>query len=514
MNANNAGASGDADAGDGGDGDGGTGGSSAGKGGSSAGKGGSSGRGGSSAGKGGASGGKGGTGGTGGASAGSGGSNAGNGGSNAGSGGSGLGGSTGTGGANGGNGGSGGAGCVPALAPRVQFVAPYLALPNRASSLIVRGTALKTGGAITVNVGATSIGPLSAESDTQVTVQVPALAAGRYPVSVERASCSGGSDAELVVQPGPTVKYRAISAPTTRERLVWDAERQTLYAANRKDQAIERYQLSDVTWTTLTPYIIPDLTDIALAPNGRSLIISTRGAIYEAQLGQTSFSAVYRAANPDTSCGGYFNQLAMANDGTFLVTFKLAQCSGFTSSYLYDMRDHSLTTAAGGSMYNGFSGGSLDGSRIYLGGTGLSPAQQVKIFNALNHQIVAGTPSYGLSAISVSSNASRVILEKVDVYNSVLTLTGRLPTNAIALASLDSSRAFAFGEVAEPSRLFIHDLNGALESGGLYPVVKSIGLEAVSSPVDDTKSLTMASTHDDSMVFLSGNRNILVVPVQ
>jgi hypothetical protein len=342
------------------------------------------------------------------------------------------------------------------------------------------------------------------------------MPAGRYPVSVEGEGCSGGTDAELLVQPAPVLQYRAISAPSVRGRLIWDAERQILYAVNRTDQEIERYQYDGSSWATLAPYVVPDLTDIALAPSGRSLIISTRGAILEAQLGKGTFVPVQRTVNPDSFCGGYFDQLTMANDGTVFVIFDLAQCSGFTPSYLYDMRDHSLTKNPyfAGYLYNGLAGGSLDGSRIYAGSNGLSPAQQVKIFNPLTHEIVDASPSYNLGAVSVSSNASRVILQNVDVHSRTLSLTGHLLPNASALASLDSSRAFVFGETGAESQLIVRDLNGALGAGAVYPALKAIDLpDPPSSSGSGPVSVGLASIQDDSAVFVSGNRYILVVPV-
>jgi len=429
--------------------------------------------------------------------------------------------SGGTGGWSGGTGGigssgssSGGAGgCIATLAAQVQFITPYVSLPNRTSTLIVRGTGFKAAQSVTVNIGGTRVGPLAPDSDTQITVQVPPVPAGRYPVSIEGGSCTG-TDAELLVQPVPVLQYRAISAPSKREKLIWDSERQTLYAVNRTDQEIERYRYAEPSWSTLAPYVVPALTDIALAPNGRSLIISTRGAILEAQLEQATFMAVQRAVNPDTSCGGYFNQLTMANDGKVFVVFDLAQCSGFTNSYLYDMRDHSLLKNSGGFLYNGLAGGSLDGSRIYAGSNGVSPPQAIKIFNSLAHEIVDASPSYNLGAISVSSNASRVILQNVDVYSRALSLTGHLPPNALALASLDSSRAFVLGETGAESRLIVRDLNGALGAGAVYPVLKAIDLaDPPSSASGSPGSLTMSSLRDDSAVFVSGDRNILVVPV-
>ena len=89
-----------------------------------------------------------------------------------------------------------------------------------------------------------------------------------------------------------------------------------------------------------------------------------------------------------------------------------------------------------------------------------------------------------------------------------------LPPNSSALASLDSSRAFALTVSGAEAQLGVYDLNGALLSGGLYPLTTTISLtDPLNSVEGGTASLTMASNHDDSLVFVSGDRGILVVPV-
>ena len=401
------------------------------------------------------------------------------------------------------------AGCVGARPPRVRFVAPYIALANHPTTLIVRGKNLDASGPLVkLNIGATQAGPVAADSDTQVTVQVPALPAGRYPVSVEGSNCS---EAELVVLAPPALGYHAISTAGRRERLLWDAERQTIYAVNRTDQRIERYRYSAPDWTTLAPFAVPDLTDIALAPNGRSLLVSSPGALSEVQLDEEPLVAVLRAVNPDPSTAA-FDTLNMTNDGSVFVVTS-SHYSGFGVSYLYDMNDGSLARNVDGDLSSGFAGVSADGSRVYAGSNAVSPAQPVKIFDAFSHDIVEAAPAYDLRSVSASSNASRVILQDVDVYTRDLSLLGHLPPNAGALASFDSSRAFVFGESGAGAQLVVHDLNAPLGVGDVYPLVKEIDVPDSFSVASGAR-IAFTGTPDDSVVFVSGDNNILVVPVE
>lgn len=394
--------------------------------------------------------------------------------------------------------------------PRADRVAPYIATANQGGHVYLRGAGFACRlAAPTLLLGGTELAK-TIDTDTQIQANVPALAAGRYPLRFDNQLGIELGIAELVVLSPPALVYQAISAPSNRGHLVYDAERTTLYAVNAADE-IERYTLSGSTWSALDPIVVPDLSDVDLAPDGRSLVVASRNSLGDIDLGAATPSLVQRATNPDTFCGGFFAQLAVPNDGKVFVVFKLAACSGFSQSYLYDLRTHALAQTT--FLFNGIAAASADGSRIYMGSNGLSPAPEVLIFDALSDTSTAGTPRANLSALSVSGDASRVVLQQIDVYSRTLSLTGHVAGGGGTLASRDSTRAFVYRDdgIAGP-RLDVYDLNGALQAGALYPVAKTIML-ADSPNTAAGGSVQMASTPDDAAVFVSGNARILVVPV-
>ena len=396
----------------------------------------------------------------------------------------------------------------------VNFVSPYVGIENQPGTLIARGKGFAAGApTVTAMVGSIEIGPLAPDSDTQLTIDYPALPAGIYPVALKNAM---GTDAELVVLALPAMSSYFISAPSKRGRLVYDAERQTLYAVNQLDQEIERYHYAAGAWAALPPSILPQLTDLDLAPDGRWLIALSQGAISTIQLTSPPFVAVETWVNNDTFCGNYLANLAVLNDGkTFIIT-KLAQCSGFTDTYLYDLLDTSMNQNPypQGILYNGMVRASLDGSRAYAGSSGVSPAQNITIFNSLTSSITAGSPSYNLYAATVSGNASRVILQNTAVYSKSLSLTGNLPSGGVAFASRDSSKAFVYRDDGGQPRLVVHDLDGALLPGALYPTLATINLATSPNTLGGSSyDITMASTPDDKVVFISGDGGIVVVPI-
>lgn len=123
-------------------------------------------------------------------------------------------------------------------------------------------------------------------------------------------------------------------------------------------------------------------------------------------------------------------------------------------------------------------------------------------------------PVLNTCAVSVSGDASHVILQNASVYSRSLTLLGNLAPGGVAVASRDSSRAYLYRDDAPGPRLTIYDLNGTLQAGALFPVIRTIRLPDSPNAVNGGGSVvTMTSNADDSFVFISGDRRLLVVPV-
>lgn len=392
----------------------------------------------------------------------------------------------------------------------VQFVAPYLGVAGVGGTVHIRGQAFPTTAPLTIGFGDTVVGPVFADSTTQITVSYPPLPAGRYPVKLDPPS-SPSSSAELVIVAPPPFVYQAISAPSERSHIIFDGERQEIYGVNRFDQELERFAYADGTWSALAPHVLPQLTDAAMAPDGRSLVVIDTDHVNEMSLIDGLFLPIPRASNPDPLCGGFFDQAEAANNGEFLLVFDLRECSGFTNSYLYDITHHSL--AVGFELFNGLVAASADGSRIYAGSNGLSPAPEVDIFDALTSTASVSQVDVNLNDITVSGNASRVILQNTEVYSRALSLTGNLAPGGTTLASRDSRRAFVYVEDSVGAHLDIYDLDGALQAGARYPLIKTVMIPDQANGGNPFSRVAMTSSLDDAVVFISGSSKLLVVPV-
>jgi len=311
--------------------------------------------------------------------------------------------------------------------------------------------------------------------------------------------------------PSPGDAYQAIDAPSPRNRLVFDAARQVLYAVNQTDQEIERYALSSGQWAALSPAVIPDLTDVAITPDGSKLVVLDGGHVNDIDLAAGTFTPVQRATLTDTFCGNSLAKAAAGSNNKVFIATNLRECSGFSNSEIYDAQSHTLTGST--FLYNGQVGASGDGSRIYAGSNGIFPADGVTIYNPVSNTFTTTNVDFNLSAISVSGDASRVILQNSPVYSKSLTLLGNVPPGGTAVVSNDSNRAYVFRDDAPGPRVSLYDLNGPLQAGAMYPLVRTFRLPHAPNADNGSSSVVMTTSADDSLLFISGDRRLLVVPV-
>lgn len=397
--------------------------------------------------------------------------------------------------------------------PDVELVAPYVGVAGRPGVLRLRGHDFRaTDQRVTVGIGDLRLGPVVTDGDTQITVSYPALPAGRYPVIVVDPPGIAPSAPELVVVAPRVYGYQAVDAPGARARIIYDAEREAIYAVNTLDQRIEHFTYSDA-WSAHAPHSVPLLTDIALAPDGRSLIVIDRDHVNEMSLTDDQFVLVQRADNPAPYLGGFCDQTAAADNGKVLLLLGTS-CS---QHYLYDLRDRSMVSVhipyAG--FNRSFAGVSGDGSRIYVGNNDFyPPSNAVSIFESLSDTVSIGNVFVAVNAITVSGDASRVIVNNTNVYSRSLTFLGSLPGRGTALASRDSARAFVYVENAAGARIEVHDLNGSLQADGTFPLLETVMLtDAANGSAGSHPPVAMTSSLDDAVVFVSGDRKLLVVPV-
>lgn len=395
--------------------------------------------------------------------------------------------------------------------PELLYVAPYVGFAGRGDTLHVHGHGLATRQPVTIQIGDQTFGPVTPDNDTLVTLRYPALPAGRYPVTLIDPPAASPRAPELVIVDPPAFAYQAIDAPGDRRRMIYDAERQMLYSGSWTDRRVERFAYRNGTWTKQPEIAIPLLTDIAMAPDGRSLVVVTEGAINEMSLGDGPYVPVPRTPFPSPSAGcSFFSHLEAASNGKLLV-FSGIHGTGFCPAYFYDLVSSSLVeTERFDDVCSGVSG---DGSRIYARG-GSSRAGFV-IYDALSGTTSDVSTSVLASyAISLDRDGSRVILDDRNVYDRAFRSTGNVPYHGpfATLISHDGGRAFIYAGDQQQPRVEVYDLNGPLQPGAMYPLIATIALPDAVNGANEY-AMTVTSTPDDAVLFISGASKLLVVPI-
>ena len=328
---------------------------------------------------------------------------------------------------------------------------------------------------------------------------------------------NGVVDAGEAIDASTGPRYQALDAPGYRTRLIYDAAHAALYAVNRADAAIERFARTSGVWAARAPVAVTGLTDLALTQGAGALVVLATDVISEIALADGAFTSVKRVDNPDTFCGGFFDNAATASGGKIFIAFSLRTCSGYAHSYLYDVADHTLATS--GSLYRGIVAASGDGSRVYAGSNGVSPAPAILIYDAATATLTPSAVTDNVVSLSVSGDASRVVLDDRAVYSRALVPLGSLPgagagAGAAVIVSRDATKAFLYREDAPGPRVEIYDLTGALGAGEAYPLARTVAVaDAANASSGTHPRVVMTTTEDDGVVFVSGDRRVLVVPI-
>jgi hypothetical protein len=178
--------------------------------------------------------------------------------------------------------------------------------------------------------GFSAVGSYTVDGATRIRARYPALAPGRYPVTIVTAGTAVDTNAELVVV--AKASYAAagdVAAPVPFASLAeFDAERRACYVASGIDPSPARIAAviaGASSWTTLlSPGAYgPFIRGMELTADGRELLIALNEEIVHldpATLIETRRSAIASASSPNNGIpmNGNANASALSADGSKL----------------------------------------------------------------------------------------------------------------------------------------------------------------------------------------------------
>jgi hypothetical protein len=402
------------------------------------------------------------------------------------------------------------------IPPIVRYVAPYVGVANTSQTAVVRGQGFQKFTVQGVTFGGVATTTFTVVSDTEIHADYPALATGTYPVQIDAPASPGAvlSSANLVVVDPPNYAAATLAYPAAApqvQNLLYDAERGALLLAATDTVAggeILRYAFGAGGWGAPSTSLVSGLADIALSTNGAELLALSQTALTHTD--SVSLAAGVVTPGPALVSGGFLKNLAVANDGTAVVTTGI-NASTSTPVYLYATRTAAFSQPSTTlSLDNAIARASADGSTMAIvqGDPALTSAPAVFRYTASTQTISSTGVTLNQNAVAPALDraATRVVLNGTNVYDSGYQLLGTLPATTLAVVVRpDATRAYTFDSTA--SQILSFDLT-ASPAGAAFPQVG-----AATTPAGDPGSgVKMAISPDGGTLFLAGSNQIVVQP--
>ncbi len=427
--------------------------------------------------------------------------------------------------------GAGGTTSIPVtLTVRLPFArtsTPYLLAPSTPTTVIVRGEDFQDADLPLLRLDYASLTtPPTRVDSTTLTLNLPSLPAGRHAISFATGLGFARSAAEVTAKAAAPLAASFIASAHAK-RLVYDAGRARLYAIDRIDQEIERYEWNGTAWNALASISIPIVKDAALNRTGSELIIAAGQALYSLDIENDATIPALLVGSPSPMPINYswdiLNYIGILDSGLALVAQTYAG-SGHTSLLGYDTirRQFISGGGSGGRFYEGRLAVSADGHYGVIGGYGLSPCAEAALIDSRgNPANVFGKqlfyPCGNVIDIDLSQDGSK-ILENFSIVRdrTGVQLSPALPYPSFSRIARDGTKAYLFQKSPAPGKVEIYDLTVSP-----YAKTGEVALTSrVISPTADLYTypnglylLSGLVTPDGRSLIISGDEGIAIVPL-
>lgn len=391
--------------------------------------------------------------------------------------------------------------------PRAQFVAPYVIETGEVASVIMRGDGFDSLTTEDVSVGGQPVTEVQVVSETEARVILPALATGAHDVELASSLGIDQSDVRLVSAAPLNAQEEFIPLSGNKRRLIYDAERRAVYAANTVDDRIDRFSFNGTAWQA-DSLAIAGLRDLALMPNGAVLLaLTTASVVY---VDTTTFAVQEAVPYSPSSVDDHLDGIAVANNGLASIVRVNQSRGGAWQTRRFDAVDKRFLGLSVIGHHLPVS--PADGSHILLPWTTTGTFGEVTS-GALNYYDASTGTFSGLDRslpapyASIDRNATAVLVG-LSVYDGSLGLLGTLsetPALTAAVLSPDGQRVYALGA---DDTFHMFDLTAITNSD---PLPASTTTALTNLPGGDP---TVITSFDGGTLFIGGNAGLVVRPAQ
>lgn len=407
--------------------------------------------------------------------------------------------------------------------PEITSIDRLALVPGRPGSVMVYGTGflgiphpstdLRVAGATPTAV--TVLG------DRALRVELPALPAGEYPVSLRNDVGVESRQLPLSVLAPIDRVHEEIPTEGTKFSLVWDAISQSAYVVNVSLELVMRFDLSH-TPATVTAKRIGSVVSLGL-PLDRSVILAgvTDGAGTLHDLDPGDLSTIRTRAT-----GGRF---AISDSPMPISGGNLAWIQSFEGR-AYNLARSAPATAAeqNGAVACYFCASSPDGRRMIFNQDPTSfPGPPLAWWDAAEGAThFYTTSSVGVFYAAPSDHAGTRWILDFRVFDFDFSVLGVLdvpdPWTALRYAlSRSGRRAYVYADNGgDLPKVFVYDTTGPLITTTSYPLLGSIDVAALASCPDtdgpggcSRYRLGFRITDDERTLLAIGDRRLLVIPI-
>jgi hypothetical protein len=397
---------------------------------------------------------------------------------------------------------------------QVNYVAPYVAHTGVAGDVIIRGDNFNAFTPTGVRFGASENAlTFSTVSSTEIRASHGPLAAGSYRVHVLNNSGIDRSRADLQVVDAPTYPDAALPYPggpgVILSRLIYDAERRAVIAAlHYGSQGVTSGRLVRWAFTSAwqpaiqTQYL--PLNAAAMTTDGTKVLVAHFDPLFQrfgvaevdpVTLAQTRMTHVDPAQTLEASSMG------VSNNGDAVIIGDRLCCTSSYPVFAYSPLTGTLRQPTQ-PLADAFAAASGDGSLVLVpndSGIGGPPTMR---YDSDTGQLVPTLVSVRARSVPVlNRDATRILFDRIDVYDSSLSLLGSLPvTTQNAVLAPEQLRAYAY------------DSNGTVRVYDLTAAPQEI-LPAITLANDPNGASQMAISPDGGTLFIGGIDQVVVVPL-
>ena len=363
--------------------------------------------------------------------------------------------------------------------------------------------------------------PQHAPAEFELRFDAPALPAGAHEVRFDNALGLRRSNATLVAKALVTPSTSEIVSSGSKSKLLYDRQRDRLYAIDPGDAEIERFQWNGVSWDALAAVPVAGIVDAELERSGNALVVVTDDEVLRLPFEPDNAALASLHTLADRSCARSFFRAGVPDDDQAMISHTLDlgdSCSDAGAvPVLFDLIRREAVTAPLPQLppYTIFA--SSNGFRYFVGASEPHPLAPLGQFDSPfdSYSQIRLFPET-VRALDVDSTGLNLLFNNDTIYDGVQDVDRAVPPGRVSRISGDGTRVYAYLHPTGGSRrIAVLEVPPVLSSPvseiASVPVTVDLG-DAQRDPdlaIPDT--LAMALGPDDQVLFISGPQRIAVI---